>query len=312
MEVGKGSSLTLPNESFPVTLEYLKSNLLAKYPSIKFFDDKDNFFKAIGYSDLVIFKLLLTGKTQQIIKTIEIDIKAIDVKTNPYKSIIYISYDNKFYNPLHKKRISSKINSDYPFDIIPFSYIVDNSNKLSDNYLPLTGLVDKDLKNKNNYQIIVPIINRIFEFVNTIPDTNLPDPPKPDSKEWLPIENKIIENFDNIFHRDVQNDVLAFWQQKTVIENFIKKSYYHNRRQFDALKSLVVNTYLGMGMQKSDEPVNDSLIFNKIANAILPVDLKDNQDACDCAKAVVYYFFEYCLFGKKSKYDDPEFEFKAE
>ncbi|MCH7973385.1 MAG: hypothetical protein IH949_05790 [Bacteroidetes bacterium] len=290
----------------------IKRFLSSAYADIKFPDSTKNPLDAIAFSGPIIFKQLPVGADSTIIKSIQDDIKKANRKSSPYKSLIYISNDSGFEDPTYKHNFLSKIKSTFTVEVIPYSFF---TKSLLPN-LDSPDLIDQELLNKHNrfltkYRTITPILVKIFNYVYSLPLEEHP-PPEHAEQLFLRLDKKIKANFHTSLQKDVHNDVLSFWQNKMIIESFIKQFYNQYRMQFDSLKSRVINSFLIAGKQKSDDEVNDILVFNSIAKSILPPELIDDYDALDCAKALVYYFFEYCLFGNKSEYDDPTFNFPVD
>jgi len=309
--LGGKSSESIENISFPFSLSILKQSIKSLYPDATFPSPDNNPFNAIAFADSIIFKQFPIVAEQQVIKTVEDDLKKIDRKNSPYKSLIYVSDGTRFKNPAEKMKFKSKIKSDFPIDIIPFAFF-QSTHPLFNS----PDLIDPLIRFKHDHNVKkitnnIYLIERIFKYVFSLPVEELP-PVEPTEKQFLRLDKKIKANFYGVLKDDVNKDILSFWQVKMIIESYIKKNLNIYRPQFDAVKSKVLNSFLKTTkVQISNDAVNDLLIFENIADSILPRDLKDDYDAFGCAKAFVYYFFEYCLFGNKTELDesDPAFNF---
>lgn len=305
--LGESTAKSSGQVSDNYSLAKIKHFLGSNYPDIEFPDHKNNPFQAIAVSGYIIFKQFPPGSITNAIKSIQFDIKNAGKKNSLYKSLIYISTDSNFLDPLLKKEFLNKVSTDFSVDVIPYSFF----EQSPDLFLDSPGLVEQTLLAKHNFlidrpQSTIPILLRIFEHVDSIPQYYKPET---DEQQFLNLDEKIKANFYATLQKDVHNDILDFWQTKMIIESYIKKSYNHYRRQFDQLKSAVVHAYLSGNKQAADDEVNDILIFESMAKSILPADLKENPDGFGCAKSVVYYFFEYCLFGRKTNNDQETFKF---
>lgn len=300
-------------DPFPYSSDLIKRYLVNIYPNLNFVDGKSNPFNALASSDSIVFKTLPIDAESNLIKSIQNDIKLISKKNSPYRSIIYISTDNRFLDISYKADFLSKVKKSFSLDIIPYS-IIKRSSFLNLNSSELLDIISLNKYNESSdkYKRNIPIITRIFEYVTTLPEYNS-YPSVPDTGHLLRLEEKIKANFWGDLQNDVKTDFLFLWQTKMVVECFIKMFLNQYRWQFNCIKSRVFNSYLQIpGIEFSNDEVSNISVFNTITNSIIPPDLKDDQDAFDCSKALVYYFFEYCLFGRKTKYDNPTFEFSED
>jgi len=156
---------------------------------------------------------------------------------------------------------------------------------------------DPDRETKD-FGIAEEIINRIIKMPLKKIDTK-------DIKNELnqtDFKQKIKLNFSPDYHERIESFILHTWAQHRAVEKLLEKDSAINPIKIDALKEHIQSDYVSLKKSSSpDVPIDNFQILMELAENYLPKNKKASSEYLAVAKAVVFYFFEICVIGKKTK-----------
>lgn len=155
------------------------------------------------------------------------------------------------------------------------------------------------------------ILQDIFSYLFTNQIINKEIPQISEQKATR-IRKKIKINFSPIQHSQVSSSFKHHLRKILLVEKFIQDQMDQNEDDVFDLVERIQSEYCHL--QKggnAHHPVNDHLVFEKLAKYLLPEDKVKNTHYFACAKSIVLYFFEICDIGRRTEEELAEVKEKA-
>ena len=189
--------------------------------------------------------------------------------------------------------------------------IIEESN------LDRTNIAGRDVINNatNNFQLFENssnsnrvddrVINEIFDHIEQLTLAAQPNDiniSKEESvKKILHLTEKISLNFFEKDQKEFSTSIAEIWNIKSFVEDFIKIKLENDEAKVFAIKHKLQKLYRKIKKSSSYEsPIEDLRVIDEMAMECIPQSKKDDSLYELYTKAIIYYFFEFCDFGKKT------------
>jgi hypothetical protein len=188
--------------------------------------------------------------------------------------------------------------------------IIEESN------LDRTNIAGRDVINiTNNFQLFQNssnsnrvddvVMNAIFDHIEqlTLADQpNYPNLSKEEKRKKIQhLKEKISLNFSEKDQKEFSSSIIEIWNIKSFVEDFIRIKLQNDEAKVIAIKYKIQRMYKIIKNSSSCEsPIEDLRVIDKMTTEFTPQGKKDNSLYELYTKAIIYYFFEFCDFGKKT------------
>jgi len=149
------------------------------------------------------------------------------------------------------------------------------------------------------------VINEIFDHIEQLTlsaqlnDLNLSE--EKSVRKILHLTEKISLNFSEKDQKEFSTSIAEIWNIKSFVEDFIKIKLENDEAKVFAIKHKLQKLYRKIKNSSSCEsPVEDIRVIDEMATECMPQSKKGDSLYELYTKAIIYYFFEFCDFGKKT------------
>lgn len=296
-----------------ISLRNSAENYITTYfpGSIIFAKDENKSFilEAIAHNADNIFSLVTCNTINALQKRIKSDIEKLKKIKHPPINLYYIVDSSK--NIITKT--NSSLNTyysekDYRVILLDEQQIIEQLI-IDHNSV---GRVKPELLNSyynqlyKSPQIQNNVLEEIFNHIN-VENIDL-SIVTPFDKKIITLKSKIGVNFKNHNYTEVIDTYNALWTDKELVEHFIRSNYRTYKKQLYAILDRIKSKYKVQKpnrYQSVDFPVNGPIVFDNLADELIPEGKNTDPRYISMTKAIILFFFEYCDFGKKSVDDPP-------
>lgn len=152
--------------------------------------------------------------------------------------------------------------------------------------------LDEDI---NDLGIIGEIFNFLFD--------NLPQKKSTYSNEsdvFAKLKVKVPLNFPKEQRYRLSEMIKNTTEKRLLVQKYLEE--YEDEIKISDLREWVQSKYCEIrGITNHEEPINDILFLENLANKILPSKWRNNSHYHTNTKAIVLHFFEFCFIGKKTQ-----------
>lgn len=157
----------------------------------------------------------------------------------------------------------------------------------------------------NSNRVDDRVISEIFDHIEQLTlaaqpnDLNLS---KEESvKKILHLTEKISLNFSEEDQKEFSSNIAEIWKIKIFVEDFIKIKLENDETKVLAIKNKLRMLYRTIKKTSSCEsPIEDLRVIDDMTTECTPQSKKNDSLYELYTKAIIYYFFEFCDFGKKT------------
>lgn len=143
------------------------------------------------------------------------------------------------------------------------------------------------------------IIGEIFEFLfDKLPKTK--SNYSNESDVFTRLKVKVPLNFPKEQQNRLSEMIKNTTEKRLLVQKYLQE--YDDEIKISDLKEWIQSKYCEIrGITNHEEPINNVLFLEKLANTILPSKRVYNNYYQGNAKAIVLYFFEFCFIGTKTQ-----------
>jgi len=292
--------------------ELVRIFISSVYPcSIKLAGSSNSSFplNAVYYSEFYIISSPKSPDIKSLSKRINHDIQTLQKQKYPSIHLIYLVSNEIFIerNDINKYNLSLSKNG---YRVIIYDDLL-MEELLIRNHKPPPLPDDPDLKLSYGILYDVPkveqsVIEEIFTFVNSDLKNDVYVPPF--EKKYPKLQNKVKDNFNSRFYKEVKDIFDSNWSNKICVEEFIKHNFHRFESQLYTILYIVRNNFKKVKENTkgiTDFPVNNPVYFEYLAEQILQEEKRSEPRYLLAATAIILFFFEYCDFGRKTMEDPP-------
>lgn len=158
----------------------------------------------------------------------------------------------------------------------------------------------------NSNRVDDVVMNAIFDHIEQLTlaaqpnDLNLSE--EESVKKILHLTEKISLNFsEKKDQKEFSSSIAEIWNIKSFVEDFIKIKLENDETKVFAIKHKLQKLYRKIKNSSSCEsPIEDLRVIDEMTTECTPQSKKDDSLYELYTKAIIYYFFEFCDFGKKT------------
>jgi hypothetical protein len=157
----------------------------------------------------------------------------------------------------------------------------------------------------NSNRVDDRVISEIFDHIEQLTlaaqpnDLNLSE--EESVKKILHLTEKISLNFSERDQKEFSDNIAEIWNIKSFVEDFIKIKLENDEAKVFAIKHKLQKLYRKIKNSSSCEsPIEDLRVIDEMTTECMPQSKKDDSLYELYTKAIIYYFFEFCDFGKKT------------
>ena len=158
----------------------------------------------------------------------------------------------------------------------------------------------------NSNRVDDVVMNAIFDHIEQLTLAAQPNDPnlseEESVKKILHLTEKISLNFsDKKDQKEFSSSIAEIWNIKSFVEDFIKIKLENDETKVFAIKHKLQKLYRKIKNSSSCEsPIEDLRVIDEMTTECTPQSKKDDSLYELYTKAIIYYFFEFCDFGKKT------------
>jgi hypothetical protein len=157
----------------------------------------------------------------------------------------------------------------------------------------------------NSNRVDDRVMNAIFDHIEQLTlavqpnDQNFSE--EESIKKILHLTEKISLNFSEKDQKEFSSSIAEIWNIKSFVEDFIKIKLENDETKVFAIKHKLQKLYRKIKNSSSCEsPIEDLRVIDEMTTECTPQSKKDDSLYELYTKAIIYYFFEFCDFGKKT------------
>lgn len=146
------------------------------------------------------------------------------------------------------------------------------------------------------------IIGEIFEYIQANKPKKVSSDETILSSASIDLIPKIKLNFSIDQQDQISRLIKKVWDKKEVVKSFLEKQTDDDDISVNELTITIKDDYCELkGSRNSDASIEDIEIIRNLAARYLPENKQRNIGYIANAEALVFYFFEFCFIGKKTK-----------
>lgn len=146
------------------------------------------------------------------------------------------------------------------------------------------------------------IIGEIFEYIQTNKPKKISSDASILSSANIDLIPKIKLNFSIEQQDKIERLIKKVWDKKETVKKFLEKQIDEDEISVNELTFTIQDDYCRIkGAGNSDAKIEDIEIIRNLAVNYVPDKKRKNIGYVANAEALVFYFFEFCFFGKKTR-----------
>lgn len=150
------------------------------------------------------------------------------------------------------------------------------------------------------------IIGEIFEYIQQNKPKKVSSDETILSAASIDLIPKINLNFPIEQQEEISRLIKKVWDKKEVVKSFLEKQIDEDEISVNELTLAIQDDYCkAKGSRSSDAKIEDVDVIRNIAAEYLPENKRKNIGYVANSEALIFYFFEFCFIGKKTK-DNPQ------
>ena len=146
------------------------------------------------------------------------------------------------------------------------------------------------------------IIGEIFDYVQANKPKKMSSIETISSSASIELKPKMKLNFPEEQQKQVEMLVIKVWDKKETVRRFLEKQTEEDEISVNELTITVQEDYTKLkGNNTNEAKIEDIEILRSLALSYLPEKRKKNIGYQTNAEALIFYFFEFCYIGQKTK-----------